>query len=111
MPKQQDDAVEDKIESGAKVGKSAAATGFVVLVGTFLLSYFKKSVMNRMLSQVRNLGLITHLMMMQLQYPAGQAGFFQGVFPLVTFDAMPDFIIDPLNEKLFPAENDEAYSE
>ena len=64
VPKQQDDAEEDKIESGANVGKSAAATGFAVLVGTFLLSYFKKSVMNRMLSQVRNLGLITHFMMM-----------------------------------------------
>ena len=67
--------------------------------------------MNRMLSQVRNLGLITHFMMMKLNYPAGLVGYFQGVFPLVTFDWLPDFLLNPINDKLFPEKKEGAYSE
>ena len=38
---------------------------------------------------MRSLGLITHLMMMQLNYPASSGIFFATVFEYVTFDMVP----------------------
>ena len=48
-----------------------------------------------MLSQVRNLGFVTHLMMMQLKYPATIALFFSKVFEFVTFDIIPTELFLP----------------
>ena len=48
-----------------------------------------------MLSQVRNLGFVTHLMMMQLNYPATIALFFSKVFEFVTFDIIPTELFLP----------------
>ena len=51
--------------------------------------------MNKLLSQVRNLGFVTHLMMMQLNYPATIALFFSKVFEFVTFDIIPTELFLP----------------
>ena len=53
-----------------EIAKSVATTGFIVLVVTFVLKYFKKTIMNKLLSQIRNIGIITHFMIMQLNYSA-----------------------------------------
>ena len=48
-----------------------------------------------MLAQVRNLGFVTHLMMMQLMYPATIALFFSKVLEFITFDIIPTELIYP----------------
>ena len=45
--------------------------------------------MNNVLSQVRSLSLVSHLMMMQLTYPAASVVFYAAVFEFVTFDVVP----------------------
>ena len=45
--------------------------------------------MNGVLNQVISLSLITHLMMMQLDYPQSTMIFFSKVFEFVTFDLIP----------------------
>lgn len=51
--------------------------------------------MNKILSQVRNLSLITHLMMLRLQYPEELNSFFGKIFEFVTFDVIPTEYIYP----------------
>ena len=45
--------------------------------------------MNGVLNQVISLSLITHLMMMQLDYPQSAMIFFSKIFEFVTFDLIP----------------------
>lgn len=53
--------------------------------------------MNSILSNVRCLSLITHLMMMQLNYPGNCVVFYGVVFNFVTFDVIPtDGIYGPI---------------
>ena len=70
-------------------------TGKASIIAAFLLGFFFNMGMNKLLSQVRNLGFVTHLMMMQLQYPATIALFFSKVFEFVTFDIIPTELFYP----------------
>ena len=83
------------------VGKSSL---FIMALLSFVTTYS----MNTLLSQVRNLSLITHLMMMQLSYPAAVTIFYSGIFEYVTFDLVPT---DTFYQDLFRFEPTEPYSE
>ena len=54
--------------------------------------------MSSILGEVLNLALITHLMIMQLEYPEVVSKFFAAVFEFVTFDLLPT---DPIYGFLF----------
>ena len=56
---------------------------------TGVYQFFLGYGMNSILSNVRCLSLITHLMMMQLNYPANCVIFYGVVFNFVTFDVLP----------------------
>ena len=64
--------------------------------------------MNSILGQVRNLALITHLMMMQLEYSDLQEGFYSQILAFVTFDVIPT---DELYETVFIGIENEPYSD
>ena len=49
--------------------------------------------------------------MMKLEFPASQLGFFKGVFPLTTFDVMPDEVLDPVYDTCLPLKEDGPFSE
>ena len=66
----------------SNVGKSSL---WIFLV----LQLFKKVALNNILSQVRCLSTITHMMMMQLSYPAAVQNFYGGLFEFITFDIIP----------------------
>ena len=83
------------------VGKSSL---FIMALLSFVTTYS----MNTLLSQVRNLSLITHLIMMQLSYPAAVTIFYSGIFEYVTFDLIPT---DTFYEDVFRFEPSEPYSE
>ena len=69
--------------------QSLSNGGTSVLFFAAFLSFFLNFAMNSVLAQVRSLGLITHLMMMQLNYPAESNLFFSTIFEYVTFDLLP----------------------
>ena len=93
------------------MGEDAATTGLVFLIGAFIISYFYYSSLNRVLGQVRNIGILSHFMIIKLEFPASQLGFFKGVFPLTTFDVMPDEVLEPIYDTCLPAEDDGPFSE
>lgn len=55
----------------------------------FLLNLLASHQLNKLLSQVRNLGLVTHFMLMKLMFPPITVVFFSGLFEYVTFDLIP----------------------
>ena len=61
----------------------------------FILGFGLSLGMNKLLSQVRNLGLVTHLMMMRLIYPATITLLFGKVLEFVTFDIIPTELFYP----------------
>lgn len=80
--------------------------------GSIILSLFVQQFvafsMNNLLSQVRNLAIITHLMIMQLNYAASASYFFSFLFEFVTYAIIPTddiygsifgFESDPLSEQ------------
>lgn len=72
---------------------STAGQGITVVI--FILTYGINMGMQNILSQIRNLGIITHLMMMKLQYPGTMQIFFAKIFEFVTFDLVPTEHIYP----------------
>ena len=72
-----------------------------------LLTFFLNFSMNSVLAQVHSLQLITHLMMMQLNYPASSGLFFEQIFTYVTFDFIPT---DEIYGEMFAFESN-SYSE
>ena len=70
---------------GSVVSNIGTSTTFVSFASTFLLQYE----MNSILGNVRSLSYITHLMMMDLNYPVSSQIFFEKVFTFVTFDIIP----------------------
>ena len=54
------------------------------------------------------MSIITHLMMMQLKFPACAMLFYGSVFEYVTFDLIPT---DDFYDKVFDFENKEPYSD
>ena len=77
------------------------------LIIAAVVQYFTFYSMNTLLAQVRSLSLITHLMMMQLTYPAVVTIFYSVIFEFVVFDFIPT---DQLYDDIFDFEN-EPYSE
>ena len=65
-----------------KAGKSQ-------LVLLFILNLTLNFSINKALSAVRNLGIITHLMIMQLYYPLPAVLFFKRILGYVIFDIIP----------------------
>ena len=55
----------------------------------FLLNFFLKFAMNQVLSQVRNLSLVVHFMILQLNYAAIASLFFSFVIEFVNFEIFP----------------------
>ena len=86
VPKQLDAVMAGRIRAAAGA-ISSSGQGAVLIFA--VLSFFLKYGMNNVLGQVRSLQLITHLMMMQLNYPASSALFFGQIFEYVTFDLVP----------------------
>ena len=82
-----------KLFETAAITLSNTGTGGIILA--FLLGFGFNMGMNKVLSQVRNLGFVTHLMMMQLMYPVTLTLFFSKVFEFVTFDIIPTELIYP----------------
>ena len=70
---------------GSVVSNFGTGTTFVSFALNFLLQYE----MNSILGNVRSLSFITHLMMMDLNYPVSSQMFFETVFTFVTFDIIP----------------------
>ena len=67
----------------SNVGKAGIAL-------TIVLIFFGYS-MNVILSQVRSLSIITHLMIMSLNYPETANIFYSKIFEFVTFDLLESF--------------------
>ena len=66
-----------------------AAAGKGQLLILALLNIFLGFSMNKLLSAVRSLGTITHLMIMQLYYPALVVLVYKHLIEYVTFDIIP----------------------
>ena len=64
--------------------------------------------MNNVLSQVRSLQIITHMMILSVNYPNSSTVFFKFVFDYVSFDI---FHPDLLYERTLDLENDDPFSE
>ena len=92
LPKIADQGIVDLVimfgENLSTVGKGGIFIAFVLSFGTSLG-------MHKLLSQVRNLGLVTNLMMMNLKYPATISLLFSKVFEFVTFDIIPTELFYP----------------
>ena len=54
--------------------------------------------MNSLLGQVRSLSIITHFMMMQLNYSASVSYFYSFLFEFVTYDVVPS---DDIYDEVF----------
>ena len=50
-------------------------------------------------------------MMMQLNFPAVQVGFFKAMFPFITFDLVPEFITNFVYDNVFSLKNVNYYTE
>ena len=90
IPQYTDKSIADSFKViGELLGKFGRGSLLAVAILNFAFNFG----MNNFLSIVRNLSVITHLMMMQLDYPATVVLFFSGLFGFVTFDVFqPDFI-------------------
>ena len=84
-----------------------SGSGKASIVIMFILSQFFSFGMSSLLGQVRSLGLITHFMIMQLNYAAAVSLFFGALLEFVTFDVVPtddiygavfDFDSEPFSE-------------
>ena len=63
--------------------------------------------MNTILASVRILQLITHLMMMKLNYPNSSLAFFVILFEFVNFELIP---VDSVYENGFDLEDDKPFN-
>ena len=92
------------------LGNSVSNVGQAQLMLTIAIIFVGYS-MNALLAEVRNLSLITHLMMMQLNYAESSVKFFSKIFDFVTFDLLYSFFpqLDEFNKSVFGGA--EPYSE
>lgn len=72
-----------------------------------ILQFFLNTGMSEMLSQVQIMNIITHLHIMQLNYPASISIFFGTIFGFVTFDILP---VDNIYGAIFDFDS-EPYTE
>lgn len=104
LPQMQD---ANKVESFKAMAEVISYVGKSSIGLAFTVSFCLKILLNQLLSQVRSLQLITHLMIMQLNYPIEAAAFYAGLFELVTFDLLP---MDDIYGELFEFPRDKPYS-
>ena len=64
-----------------------AGNGVLLIAGIF--QFFAGYGLNNVLSQVRSMAIISHLMIMQLRYPAAAIIFYAVILEYVTFDVIP----------------------
>ena len=83
----------------------ASGSGSIFL--TVALQQFLSFSVNSMLGNVRNLQYVTHMMMMQLIFPASVGLFFSSLFEFVTYDVLPT---DDIYVPIF-GWNNEPYSD
>jgi hypothetical protein len=72
-----------------------ATTAFAFVL---VMNFFLKGLLNSLLSSIVSLGVIFHMFLVTLDYPAEMMNFFGLIFPLITFDALP---IDSFYERIF----------
>lgn len=77
------------VTAAKAAGETVGNVGKTQLVIIFLLTLLGSHQLNKLLGQVRNLGLVTHLMLMKLVFPPITVIFFSGLFEYVTFDIIP----------------------
>jgi hypothetical protein len=77
------------------------------LIGSVLLSFILKKVLDSLLGLVRSLSIITHLTLIAVQYPENVSLFFNSLFDLVTFELINT---EDLYPKIFEFTNMKAYS-
>jgi hypothetical protein len=95
VPKQMPrDAVE--LDTKTIEQASLAAMGISLASG-----FFFSAVLYQILAIVENIGIILHMFILSLEYPAHVQDFFSALFPLVTFDMFPT---DDLYEDMFKFE-------
>lgn len=97
---------EDSLNTSKTIGDGISYIGKTSIFLTAILLFVGYSV-NIVLSQVRSLSLITHLMIMQVNYPGVSVIFFSKVFEFVTFDLLHGFFpqLESLSEQLFGGVN------
>ena len=78
------------ITSAADAVSTTGKTSYTVI---FFLSLLFSFSMNNVLSQVRSLQIITHVMLAQLVYPPSVVMFFSRLLSFVTFDVIPSTLI------------------
>ena len=59
------------------------------MVASYLAKYLLNNVLNRLLSMVRALTLMTHMMLIDVWYPDNVQRFFSQIFVLMSFDVIP----------------------
>ena len=71
------------------LGNSMGYVGKGQLIILFLLSSFLSYGLSKIFGQVRSMSLVTHMMMMQLNFSAVTNTFFSKLFEYVTYDIVP----------------------
>ena len=87
-----------KYDTNAQLGSIFGDVGKLSLGLAFILSFFVKAIMNQLLTIVRSLQIITHMMVMQLNYPRETAIFYALIFEFISFDLIP---ANEINAEIF----------
>ena len=87
LPKIVDKKTFEPVENLATAISNVGKAGISL---TIILIFFGYS-MNVILSQVRSLSIITHLMIMNLNYPETATIFYSKIFEFVTFDLLASY--------------------
>ena len=105
LPKMVD---QQKYDTNAQIGSVFGDVGKLSLGLTFMLSFFIKAAMNQLLTIVRSLQIITHMMVMQLNYPRETAIFYALIFEFISFDMIP---AQEIYAEIFRFINDSPFSD
>ena len=77
------------MSSATIAGKSAVATTSVTLMITVILKF---SLLGKVLSQVRSLSIISHMLLIGIVLPANVTVFYSKIFEISRFDLFEDFL-------------------
>ena len=96
------------LEQAQVLGKRAADTTSIFLIFVLVLKF---TVLNQVLSQVRSLSIICHLLLINIVIPGTVTVFYSEIFAIVQFDLFEDFLYFKEFLSLVFALEDEAISE
>ena len=100
------------VDTVRELGNYLATSGNALLVGVVLVGLLTGFSIKSLLSEVRNLSMITHFNIMQLNYSPLITSFYGAIFPFINFDLFNVAgKLDELYEAMFPDLNDDPYSE